>query len=616
MRLRDRQRESQIIQSRLIWTLTLVVLVLLVLTSRMIWLQAMQHDRYVALADKNRVQTQAISPPRGLLLDRHGRVLADNRPAFSLEAVPEQVNNVEAMLDGIGSLIALPEEDRERFLAALAARRRPWEPVLVRSRLQEDELARLAEALHQWPGVRVNAEAIRHYPHDDLLAHVVGYVNRINKDDLARMNDAQLANYSGTNFYGRAGIERQYEAQLHGQVGFRQVETNARGRLQRVIQEQPPVPGRDLTLTLDLDVQRAAWQALADRRGAAIALDPRDGAVLALVSRPGFDPNLFVTGISNADYALYRDNPDRPLYNRALQGQYPPGSTIKSMMGLAALEAGVTDWQRTINDPGYFTLPGTSRVFRDWKRGGHGRVNLSRAVTESCDTYFYDASLRMGIDHISEFLAYFSFGRPTGIDLPNELSGILPSREWKQRVRRAGWFHGDTVNTSIGQGYFLATPLQLATAIAINASHGRQIVPHLIKGSVAPPSHPDLVLQSNAHWEKMDAALTDVVHGRHGTARATGHGAKYLIAGKTGTAQVFSVAADVEYDDLDVEERLRDHALFVAFAPADNPRIAVAVLVENGESGGRAAAPVARAMMDAWLLDKQGRLRAPEEEHQ
>ena len=616
MRLRDRQRESQIIQSRLLWTLSFVVLVLLVLLARMIWLQALQHDRYVALADKNRVQTQAIAPPRGLLLDRKGRVLADNRPAFSLEAVPEQIDNVDDMLDGIAALITLTPEDRQRFQAALAARRRPWEPVLIRSRLQEDELARLAEALHQWHGVRINAEAIRHYPHKTLLAHLVGYVNRINKEDLARMNKVQLANYSGTNFYGRSGIERQYEAQLHGQVGFRQVETNARGRVQRVIHEQAPIPGHDLTLTLDLDVQRAGWQALTDRRGAAIALDPRNGEVLALISRPGFDPNLFVTGISNADYANYRDNPDRPLFNRALQGQYPPGSTIKSMMGLAALEAEVTDWQRTINDPGYFILPGTSRVFRDWKRGGHGRVNLSRAVTESCDTYFYDIGLRMGIDHISTFLAQFGFGQLTGINLPNELGGILPSRQWKQRARDASWFHGDTVNTSIGQGYFLVTPLQLATAMAINANHGQQIVPHLLKGSVAAPSRPDLLLKNSLHWEKMDQALTDVVHGRHGTARATGHGAKYRIAAKTGTAQVFSVAADVEYDDLDVEERLRDHALFVAFAPADNPRIAVAVLVENGESGGRAAAPVARAMMDAWLLDDQGNLRLPGESSQ
>ena len=389
------------------------------------------------------------------------------------------------------------------------------------------------------------------------------------------------------------------------------METNARGRVQQVLDETPPVAGEDLTLHLDLDVQQAGWNALGGRRGAVIAIDPRDGGVLAFVSRPGFDPNLFVTGISLTDYSAYREDPDRPLFNRALQGQYPPGSTIKSMMGLAALEAGVTDWQRTIQDPGFFRLPGTDRVFRDWKRGGHGKVDLHIAIMQSCDTYFYDASLKMGIDHMSSFLSYFNLGRPTGIDLQGELSGILPSREWKQSARRSAWFHGDTVNTSIGQGYMLTTPLQLAQAMAISARHGKQLTPQIAmtERTGKKEKSKDLVLKNPTHWQRMDAALTDVIHGARGTARAAGRGAKYKIAGKTGTAQVFSLAADVEYKELDVSERLRDHALFVAFAPAENPAIAVAVLVENGESGGGAAAPVARAVMDAWLLDGNGNLR-------
>jgi penicillin-binding protein 2 len=608
MRLRDRQRESQIIQTRLIWTLVIVVVVMLALISRMIWLQWAQHDRFRALADQNRIQTQPISPPRGLLLDRHGRILADNQPDFSLVLIPEQVGNLDDTLAGLAELITIEEDQLQRFRNQLRQRRRPWEPIPLRSRLTMEEIALIAEARHEWPGVRIDAEAIRHYPHSDLFSHVIGYVNRINAEDIAAMNEATLANYSGTNFYGRAGIERQYETRLHGTVGYRKVETNARGRVLRVIEEQPPVPGQDLILNLDLDVQRAAWDALGERRGAVIAIDPRDGGVLAFVSRPGFDPNLFVTGISLRDYATYRDDPDRPLFNRALQGQYPPGSTIKSMMGLAALEAGVTDWQRSISDPGFFRLPGTDRVFRDWKRGGHGMVNLHRAIVESCDTYFYDAGLKMGIDHIHHVLSHFAFGRQTGLDIPGELTGIMPSREWKQRARRSAWFPGDTVNVSIGQGYMLATPLQLAASIAISATHGKQVIPQVAQGTRPARRHADLALKNPGHWERMDAALVDVVHGQSGTARAAGRGAPYRIAGKTGTAQVFSLGGE-EYKLMDVAERLRDHALFVAFAPADNPAIAVAVLVENGESGGGTAAPVARAVMDAWLLDGQGQLR-------
>ena len=609
MRLRDRQRESQIIQSRLIWTLIFVVVVLAALLSRMIWLQWLQHDRFQALADQNRVQTQPISPPRGLLLDRHGRILADNQPDFSLTLIPEQVSDLDTTLAGLQALILIDDDQIERFREQLRQRRRPWEPIPLRSRLTMEEIAVIAEARHEWPGVRIEAEAIRHYPHDELFSHVLGYVNRINADDIAAMDEATLANYSGTNFYGRAGIEREYEARLHGRVGYRKVETNARGRVQKILEEIPPVPGEDIRLNLDLDVQRAAWQALGSRRGAVIAIDPRDGGVLAFVSRPGFDPNLFVTGISVTDYAAYRDDPDRPLFNRALQGQYPPGSTIKSMMGLAALEAGVTDWQRSIRDPGFFNLPGTSRIFRDWKRGGHGMVDLHKAIVESCDTYFYDASLKMGIDHMSSFLAHFGFGKQTGIDIPGELAGILPSREWKQRARNSAWFHGDTVNTSIGQGYMLATPLQLAQSMVISARHGEKIIPRVVMKSAPVKPGKTLTLRDQGHWERMDRAMVDVMHGERGTARGAGRGAAYRMAGKTGTAQVFSLAADVEYKDLDVEERLRDHALFVGYAPAEQPAIAIAVLVENGESGGGTAAPVARAVMDAWLLDSNGALR-------
>lgn len=609
--LRDRHREERVFSSRLFWALLFVAVLTLVLVVQMVSLQWFQHDRFRSLADENRIQTLAVAPPRGLILDRNGKVLADNRPAFSVTLIPEQVESLEDTLEQLGERIALDEEDLATFRERLTSPRRPWEPVPLRSRLTEEEIARIAVIQHELPGVRVRAEAIRHYPHGELLSHLVGYVNRINAADLRGMEPRQLADYAGTHFYGRTGIENFYQNRLHGSAGFRKVEINARGRMLRVVENQPPVPGDDIRLSLDLEVQRAAFKALGERRGAVVAIDPRDGGVLAFVSRPGFNPNLFVTGISQDDYSQLREDADRPLFNRATQGQYPPGSTVKPMIGLAALEAEATDWSRTIEDPGYYSLEDDPRVYRDWKRGGHGRVDLHKAVVQSCDTYFYDMGFRLGIDRMHDFLSHFHIGRKTGIDLPSEATGIMPSRDWKRGARGASWYHGDTVNTSIGQGFMLATPLQLAHATSFFARQGRPLVPHVAARAHRRPEDAPLTLKEPSHWQRMGQAMEDVVHGLRGTARIVGINSKYRIAGKTGTSQVFSVAQDEEYDEDEIAERLRDHALFVAYAPAEDPAIAVAVIVENGSHGGSTAGPVARATMDAWLLDDSGELAPP-----
>jgi len=607
--LKDHHHEQRIFSVRLVVAVFLVLLLTLILISRMIWLQVIQHSRYTTLSDKNRVQVIAVSPPRGLITDRDGVILAENRPDFSLEIVIEQATDLDALIEDLGTMVALDDSDLERFHKRRQTARRPWEPIPMRARLTEEEIARLAVNQHRLPGIRISANPIRHYPHGDALSHVIGYVNRINSQDLEAMTLNEQRDYAGTHFYGRSGIERFYEDRLHGQVGYRQVETNARGRILRVLEEQPPIPGEDMRLRISMRVQEAANKALGDRRGAVVAIDPRDGSVLAFVSKPGFDPNLFVTGISHKDYSAYQSDPDNPLFNRALQGRYPPGSTIKPMLGLAGLDAGVTNWQRTISDPGYYQLENNPHRYRDWKRWGHGRVDMHKAVVQSCDTYFYDMGFKLGIARMHEYMTKFSLGQPTGIDLYNESRGVMPSKEWKRAYRNSAWFHGDTINASIGQGFVLATPLQLATATAITASHGKQIVPTL-GGETHPVERDDIVLKNESDWEKMTEAMVAVT-GPKGTARVMAVDAQYPIAAKSGTAQVFSVGQDETYNEEELAERMLDHALMVSFAPAETPAIAVAVLIENGRHGGSVAGPVARQVMDAWLLDDNGQLDVP-----
>lgn len=607
--LKNHHQEQRIVAFRLLWAAALVVLCAALLVGRLFWLQSVEHDRYTTLSNKNRVQTIAIAPPRGLIYDRKGRLLADNLADFSLSVVPEQVEDMAALLDDIDVWVELKDSDIERFQRRLNSPRRPWEPVPLKTRLSEEQIAQIAARQHLLQGVRIDATPTRHYPHGKLFAHVLGYVNRMNSADLAKMTVEEKSNYSGTHFHGRTGIENHYERYLHGQAGYQKVETNARGRILRVLQEVAPQPGADLHLHLDLDVQQAAWDALEGKRGAIVAIDPRNGGVIAFVSRPAYDPNLFVTGISHSDYARYRDNLDQPLFNRALQGQYAPGSTIKPMVGLAGLEHGVTSWQRTIWDPGFYRLEGEKRVFRDWLRGGHGHVNMRRAVVESCDTYFYDMTFNLGINKYHEFMQQFGFGAATGIDLPGEYRGILPSREWKRATHDQAWYHGDTINASIGQGYVLTTPLQLSAATAVLALKGKQVTPRVAQFAASAQA-PDILLSNPRDWDLMHDAMLAVVTDRRGTARRIAT-PLYSIAAKTGTSQVFSLSNEEEYNADEIEERLRDHALFVGFAPTDNPAIVITALVENGGGGGSTAAPIAKQVMDAWLLNNQGELDIP-----
>lgn len=613
---RDRHTENRLFQFRLLVATLLVVAMSVGLIVRMVWLQWWQHDYFSTLSNQNSVQLQPIAPPRGLILDRQGRVLVTNRPDLSVSIVPEQVRDMAATLAALRQLVTLSDNDLDSFQQRLKSPRHPWEPVPLRSRLNDTEIASLAASEFMLPGVRLEADAIRDYPYKDMLSHVLGYVSRVSAKDIEAMTPEQLENYNGTHFYGRSGIERSYENLLHGKVGYRRAEVNARGRLLRMLGETPPVRGDNLQLYLDLDVQRAAWDALAGQNGAVVAIDPRSGGVLALVSRPGFDANLFVTGISRKDYATLRADPEQPLFNRALQGQYPPGSTIKPFMGLAGLAYGVTNWQRSLYDPGYFQLPNVERRYRDWKHSGHGIVDLEKAIQVSCDVYFYTIGVELGIDRIHDFLTHFSFGRATGIDIYGEAEGNLPSKAWKERAKKQAWYNGDTVNASIGQGFMLATPLQLATAAAILARDGHDMKPRLadIRGQEQPAVGGEALLRNPDDWKRMLKAMISVTSGVGGTASYIGRGAKYAIAGKTGTAQVFSLDG-ANYDVNMVPKKLRDHSLFIGFAPAENPAIVVATLIENGAHGaGPSAASVSRTVMDAWLLDSQGNLliQAPE----
>lgn len=605
---KDTAAERRLFQRRTLVMLGFVVFMLGGLLARMYQLQVLEHDTYTTLSDKNRVQVQSVAPTRGLIYDRNGNLLAENRPVFSVTIVPERVADMDATLDQLTRLLSISEEDLERFQRRLTEPRRPYQELPLRYDLEEHEIAALAVHRHELPGVEVSAELVRYYPYGEITSHALGYVGRINREELQRIDPV---NYAGTNYIGKSGIEYFYEEKLHGRVGYQHVETNARGRTLRVLERENPVPGEDLRLHLDLQLQELAYRLLDGRRGAIVAIEPNTGGLLALASVPGFDANLFVTGISVAAYRELSTSHDKPLFNRALRGQYPPGSTVKPMMAIAALDSGVTTRDRVVWDPGYFQLQTGGRRYRDWKRGGHGWVDLTDAIAESCDIYFYDAAVRMGIDTMHDYMDQFGFGQDTSLDVSGALSGLLPSRDWKRAVRNEPWYPGDSVNMGIGQGFLLATPLQLATATAIVANRGRWSQPRLLMDVVGDdpleavlpePSREDMVLKNPDDWEFVVNGMAEVMHGRRGTARRAAQGAPYRMAGKTGTAQVFSLAQDEEYDEEEIRERLRDHALFVGFAPLDDPKIAVAVIVENGGSGSGTAAPVARAMFDAWLL--------------
>jgi penicillin-binding protein 2 len=611
--LKNLQLELGRFHGRLKWAAAFAVLLALALLGRLFFMQVMRYDHYQAQAEANRITLVPTPPGRGLMLDRKGAVLAENYSAYTVELTVSKVGDLEQALTEIGKLITITPKDIRRFKKLLDESRQ-FETIPLKNRLTDEEVAALVANRYRLPGVEVKARLFRNYPAGDALAHVIGYIGRINDRDLQALKDSgRLVNYKGSVHIGKLGLEQSYEALLHGRTGFDQMETDASGRAVRLLARVPPVSGHDLLLNLDSELQAVAEHAFGAFRGALVALDPNTGGVLAMVSKPGFDANLFVDGIDPLSWKELNDSPDRPMVDRALSGIYPPGSTIKPFMAMAALETGVRKPTDTIFDPGYYSIPGSSHRYRDWRKEGHGVVDLHKSIVQSCDSYYYRLAADMGIDRMHDFLSRFGFGAKTGIDLEGESGGLLPSREWKQRRWHKPWFIGETVIAGIGQGYQLVTPLQLAAAVSMLANGGIYYQPQLVRAVRDVQTRqetliaPKILRQGNfkpEHLQEIRAAMVDVLQ-PGGTAAAAGAGANYQIAGKTGTAQVVSMKQNERYDASRVKMRLRDHALFVAFAPADKPRIALAVLVENGGHGGSTAAPIARKVFDYYLLGRK-----------
>ncbi len=609
--LKNPHAEAQLFRVRAMTGFALILVCLLVLCGRFFWLQVLHHDEFAARSRQNRVHVRVLPPPRGLIYGRDGVLLADNVPAFRLDVVPERVENMAAMLERLGHIVPLDKDELADFHRQLK-QHRPFQKVPLKMQLTEDEIDRFEVNRWQFPGVDVVPYLKRHYPLGPAFAHVVGYVGRMSEKDLERVDPKR---YKGTTYIGKSGIERYYENPLHGEPGYEVDEVNADQRVVRVLSVHPPTPGKSLYLTLDTRLQKAAEKALDGRAGAVVAIDPRNGQVLAMVSEPSFDPNLFVNGISQSDYSALLEDPHKPLLHRALRGGYPPGSTIKPFLGLGGLELGFRTPEDTVMSTGVFHIPGYSRGFRDDQRWGAGRVDLVQAIAKSVNTYFYKLAYDMGIDTFSRWMSRFGFGKPTGIDLDGEGSGILPSRQWKQANRAQPWYPGETVIAGIGQGYWVVTPLQLAHAVAIMADRGVPHRPHLLLATqqgvdaperVRPPVKPGKdVVKNLADWKVVRKGMLQVVYGGLGsTARGLGDGFPYLIAGKTGTAERYSRNTKAYRGRRSLSELAKLHrALFICFTPAKSPRIAVAVVVEHGAWGGSTAAPIARAVLDAWLKE-------------
>jgi len=606
--LRNRERDLFLFKRRLGFAAVLVVLGFGGLVARFVQLQVVEHSHFQTLAETNRIAILPVPPNRGVITDRNGIVLAQSYSAYTLEITPSRVANLDATIDALSDIIEVRDRDRKR-LHKLIEETRNFESVPLRTKLTDDEVARFAVNRYRFPGVEINARLFRQYPYGPLASHVVGYIGRINDRDVERIDDwDEVTNYKGSDYIGKAGIELAYERQLHGRTGNEEVEVDASGRAVRTLSRKPPTSGDNVALTIDIELQKAAEEAFGDHRGALVAIDPRNGEVLALVSKPGFDPNLFVDGIDAASWQELNESPDKPLLNRPLRGAYPPGSTIKPFLALAALESGKRTPSQAIFDPGYYQIPGQSHRFRDDKPGGHGMVDMFKSIVVSCDTYYYTLAGETDIDDTARFLSQLGFGAKTGIDIDGELSGILPSRAWKRERYGANgkWYLGDSISAGIGQGYNAFTPLQLAHAIATLANDGVAYPPHLLRainGSedaarAIVDAHPTVIPLKAANLALIKSALVGV--NREGTGREAFIGAGYTSAGKTGTAQVYSLRGE-KYSEKKVDERLRDHAWFIAYAPADRPRIAVAVLVENGGFGASAAAPIVRRVFDYWL---------------
>lgn len=605
--LKNSEQELRIFRVRALLAVLFVAILTSLLTGRLAYLQIVQHDLYSTRSEKNRVRVEPLPPNRGLIYDRNGVLLAENRPTYNLTLVRERVDSLDDTLALLVDLLMLPEEDIEAFNVRSRQRQRPFQPALLMSDLSEDQIARLAVNRHRLPGVEVEAQLLRYYPDAEVMAHALGYVGRINAEELQNLDTGR---YAGTHFIGKTGVERFYENELHGEAGLRKVETNARGRVLRELGRTDPVPGNNLVLTIDRSLQMLAYELLDNRRGSIVAIVPKTGEILAMVSTPGFDSNQFVTGIDVASYRALQNDLDLPLFNRAIRGHYPPGSTIKPFLALAGLVEGAITPDSTINDPGFYQLPNDSRRYRNWLRWGHGRVDMERSLAVSNNTYYYTLAHDLGIDNLHEQMTNFGFGQRVAHDVQGESTGLMPSREWKRARFNQPWYPGETLSVGIGQGYWQVTPLQLASATAALANRGQWVKPHLALeiGSEPvsrdlPDTLPDIELANDSWWDRVFSGMEKVLSGNEGTARRTGVGLEYRMGGKSGTAQVFSLGQDQRYNAEELEERLRDHALFMAFAPIEDPQIAVSVIVENAGGGSTHAAHLARAMTDAWLLN-------------
>ena len=608
--IKDYLVESQLFLGRAVISGFIVTVCIGLLILQMMKLQITGHEHYVTLSQDNRVKLVPLPPVRGLIYDSNGVILAQNQPTYSLEVTPEQVRNMDTTLAELSRLISINEEQLIRF-QRLKSQKRRFESIPLKINLTPEEVAIIAVNRHRFPGVDIQAKLLRHYPLADETAHVLGYVGRINEQELEIIDNS---NYAGTTHIGKNGVEKSYEDNLHGKVGMQRVEVNAMGRTIRVLEKQQPVSGDNLHLHIDTRLQKIAMDAFGEEIGAAVAINPKTGGVLVLASKPGFNPNLFVEGISTSDYQALQSSPDKPLFNRTLRGQYPPGSTLKPFVALAGLETGFSNFEDKTFCPGFYSLPNHSHRYRDWKKSGHGWVDMNDSIVQSCDVFYYKLAHDMGVTKLQEYLSQFGFGSRTGIDLGAELPGLLPSIEWKRRRHDKPWYPGETLIMGIGQGYFLATPLQLAAATAAFANGGIYKAPRIVSyvehvnqqdgrediGTI----ETNIPKKNLENWKNVDLAMTNVVESIRGTAKRI-RSPHYRIAGKTGTAQVFTVKQDEEYDEEKISKKNRDHALFVAYAPVEDPQIAVAVIVENGGHGGSAAAPIAKQIMDAYLLDPE-----------
>jgi len=621
--IRNHSAEANLFARRTFIAFSGVVILLLVLLGNVFTLQVDSFEKYQTRSNSNRIKLLPVAPNRGLIYDRNGVLLADNKPVFSLEVIPEDVENIQNSIEQVSQLLNISQERQSKFFKSMKRKRR-FKPVELHSRLSDQQVALFSVNQHKFPGVFVNARLKRYYPFSDLTTHNLGYVARINRKDANKLEqEGKSDNYAATYGIGKRGIEKYYEDMLHGTIGHQEVEINNQGRVIRTLNYTPPVPGKDLTLTLDIELQMIAKRALSGKRGAVVAMNPRTGGILAMYSNPSYDGNLFVHGISSKNYKKLLESKDLPLINRSVQSGYPPASTVKPFLALTGLEENIVSPKTEVNDPGWYMLKGLPNKYRDWKPGGHGLVNLTRAIEQSCNIYFYDLAFKLGITKISNMMEKFGFGDYTGIDIHEENKAIMPSVAWKRERYNKSWYTGETLSVGIGQSFWTVTPLQLTQALTTLVNHGERKIPHLLKAKseliiessgnayhqITPieyePQAP-LKLKDDSNWDVVLEAMHSTVQKFGATAHKPFKGSTYDASGKTGSAQVARLKQGEEYDAKTTSENKRDNAMFIAFAPFDNPEIVVAVAIENVAKGGGAtnAAPVARQIMDQYFGDR------------